>query len=83
VRPVQKVFYKLSRTEQRREGGGCLPVGVTLGIYLGEAGRANGAGKNRAWRNRTGRNRAGTNRAEIRGQESSREQVCWDKSRRE
>ncbi len=44
---------------------------VTLGIYLGEAGRANGAGKNRAWRNRTGRNRAGTNRADRNHAEKS------------
>jgi hypothetical protein len=26
VRPVQNVFQKLSRTEQSREGAGCLPV---------------------------------------------------------
>jgi hypothetical protein len=37
-------------------------------VYLGEAGSANGAGKNRARRNRTGRNRAERNCAEIRGQ---------------
>jgi hypothetical protein len=46
VRPVRNVFYKLSRTEQRREGvavtsnvlctGTCTPAAVLSGLQLSE-----------------------------------------------
>ena len=45
MRPVRNVFQKISRTEQRREGGSCLPVVLSERQWKGIDGQRGGGGR--------------------------------------